>query len=217
MGKSHAYRLIEAAGVVSAMSPMGDIPANERQLRGMKHKGNLPGDIYVPQSYDACQTPAYALDPLLPFITRRGWRVWEPAAGAGLLVEGLYDAGFVERQVIGTDILTGQNFFEYEPGQGHWDVLVTNPPFSIKYEWLKRCYELGKPWALLMPVEMLGAQTAQAMFARYGLQLMLLDKRVDFRMPKKGFAGSAQFPTAWFTWGLDLGAQIVFATITKGK
>ena len=174
-------------------------------------KSNRAGDAYVPQGYDACQTPAYAIDPVLPFI-RPNWTVWEPACGDGLLVEALYDAGRAERAVVGTDLLSGQNFFEYEPDD--WHCIVTNPPFSIKYDWLKRCYELGKPFALLLPVETLGAKSAQELFAANGLELMLLDRRVNFKMPNKGWDGAgAQFPVAWFTWQFDLGAQIVFAKL----
>jgi hypothetical protein len=33
MGRSHAYRLIEAAAVIDNLSPIGDIPQNEAQLR----------------------------------------------------------------------------------------------------------------------------------------------------------------------------------------
>lgn len=179
-----------------------------------RDKSHSAGDVYVPQHYDACQTPAAALDPLLPYL-RIEWTVWEPAAGEGLLVEGLYDAGWRESEVIGSDILTGQNFFDYAPAR--WDALVTNPPFSIKYKWLERCYALGKPWALLMPVEMLGAKTAQQMFAEHGVEVLFLDGRVNFKMPRAGWTGAgAQFPVAWFTWGMDLGAQMVFAKL-KGK
>ena len=33
MGRSHAYRLIEAAGVIDNLSPIGDLPKNEAQVR----------------------------------------------------------------------------------------------------------------------------------------------------------------------------------------
>jgi hypothetical protein len=168
-----------------------------------------PADIYVPQGSDACQTPAYALDPLLPYLDRN-WTVWEPASGEGLLVEGLYDRGFSD--VIGTDLLTGLNFFEFEPPT--WDCLVTNPPFSLKFKWLERCYQLGKPFALLLSVETLGAQAAQDMFREFGVEVIFLNKRVNFKMPNKGWeGGGAQFPTAWFTWGLKLGTPMIFARL----
>lgn len=176
-------------------------------------KTNRGGNVYVPQGYDNCQTPAYAIDPLLPYLLPH-WTVWEPACGEGLLVEALYDAGRQEGQVIGTDLTLGQNFFHTNPPR--WDCLVTNPPFSIKYDWLARCYELDKPFALLLPVETLGAKTAQDLFAANGLEVIFMDRRVNFKMPNKGWEGAgAQFPVAWFTWQFNLGAQMVFARLSR--
>lgn len=170
---------------------------------------------YEPQGFDACQTPAYALDPLIPYLDGH-LTFWEPAAGEGLLVEALYDSDINDGTVVGvitSDILTGQNFFDYQP-EHEWDCIVTNPPFSLKFPWLKRCYELGKPFALLLPVETLGTKTAQDMFREYGVEVILMDKRVNFKMPNKGWeGGGAQFPVAWFTWGLNIGSPLTFARL----
>lgn len=176
-------------------------------------KKAVDSDEYVPKGMDACQTPAYAIDPILPYLRQFDY-LWEPAAGEKYLVEAMYDASFKTEQIIISDILTGDNFFDFEPDR--WDCIFTNPPFSIKFKWLNRCYELGKPFALLMPVETLGTQTAQHLFRDYGMELILLDKRIDFKMPVKGWEGSAQFPTAWYTWGLGIGSDITYATIDKG-
>lgn len=171
-------------------------------------------DIYTPQGMDACQTPAYALDPLLPYLT--GFKtIWEPACGEGLLVDALQDCTPDRFTVIGSDILDGRNFFDFEPDG--WDCLVTNPPYSIKFQWIARCYTLGKPFALLMPVETLGAKTAQDLFERYGVEILLLDKRVNFKMPVKGWeASGSQFPVFWLCWKL-LPQQVMFGKITNGK
>lgn len=180
---------------------------------GMKPKQNYTSGIYTPQGMDACQTPPYALDPILPYLDQ-SWTLWEPAAGELYLVNALYDAGFHQEQVIASDIMTAQNFFDYVPDED-WDCLVTNPPFGIKYEWMERCYEFDKPFALLLPLETLGAKAAQTLFKRFGVEIVLMDKRVDFKMPDKGWDSSAQFPTAWFTWGLEIGSQLTFSTINK--
>ena len=177
----------------------------------MKPKTNRAGDPQTSHPFDQCQTPPYAVAPLVPYL-RPDWRIWEPAAGEGLLVAALLDAGIAE--VISTDLLTGQDFFIGCPES--WDALVTNPPYSVKYRWLARCYALGKPFALLMPVETLGAKTAQVLFAAHGVEIIFLDKRVDFKMPNKGWGGSAaQFPVAWYTHGLDIGHPMTFATLHK--
>lgn len=168
-----------------------------------------PGDIYKPAKYDACQSPLYAMDPVLPYL-RPGQTIWEPAAGEGNLVKAMRDNGLT---VIDSDILTGQNFFEYEPPA--WNVLVTNPPYSIKFEWLERCYELGKPFALLLPVETLGTGTAIRLFERYGLEMILLKQRIDFKMPNAEWSGGgAQFSTFWLTWKLT-GQPVTIGEMVK--
>ena len=183
------------------------VPADTAE-RPMKPKVNRAGSLYEPRGFDACQTPSYAIDPLIPYLPVR-WTIWEPACGEGHLVDAFADAG---RVVVASDIIQGCNFFEHEPET--WDCLITNPPYSIKYPWLERCYALGRPFALLLPVETLGAQRAQALFVEHGVQIILLDKRINFKMPNVGWEGSsAQFPVAWFTWGFELETQIVFAKL----
>jgi ribosomal protein L37AE/L43A len=168
-----------------------------------------PATPFQPQGQDACQTPPYAIDPLLPYINHNR-TVWEPAAGEGHLVEAFYDAGF--QSVISSDLITGQNFLEHEP-DADWNMIVTNPPFSLKYEFLERCYALGKPFALLVPVEMIGAGRAQALMKEYGFEMMLLNRRIDFKMPNAGWnGGGSQFPTLWLCWNL-LPQQIVFGDV----
>jgi len=174
----------------------------------MKPKSNRRGDPKKSNGFDRCQPPAYALDPLLLHL-RKDWIIWEPAAGEGNIVNTLKARGHI---VVGTDILSNHNFFEWTPPQ--WDCIVTNPPYSVKYEWLHCCYRLGKPFALLLPVETMGAAKAQRLFEQYGFELMLLNRRVNFKMPNKEYAGGgAQFPTAWFTHGLDIGRPITFSKI----
>src|SRR5687768_495158 len=151
----------------------------------MRPKINRAGNIKESKEFDRCQTPAYALDPLLPYL-RPDWVIWESAAGAGRLSQALTPHA---RQIVESDILDERNFFTYQPPT--FDAIVTNPPYSSKFAWLARCYALAKPFALLVPVEMIGAKTAQRLMERHGAELLLLDKRVNFEMPNKGEEGSA--------------------------
>ena len=45
-------------------------------------------------------------------------------------------------------IVTGQDFFDYEPDK--WDVMVSNPPFTNKRKYFERALSFGKPFALIM-------------------------------------------------------------------
>jgi hypothetical protein len=133
----------------------------------------------------------------------------------GTLVKEMRLRGY---SVISGDINHGNDFFTDKRPSLPKTTLVTNPPYSIKYEWLERCYEIGNPFALLMPVEMLGTAKGQRLFDKYGIEVIFMSPRVDFYMPNKGYEGAgAQFPTAWFTWKLNLPQQINFARLNKPK
>jgi hypothetical protein len=174
---------------------------------------------YNTGTYDECQTPPYALEPLLPYLkTKQYDYMWDCACGQMTLIKKLKSHYFA---VIGTDILYGDDFFDnngYIQFLPEKVTIVTNPPYSLKYEWLQHCYYLGFPFALLMPIEMLGTAKGQRLFDKYGIEVIFMSPRVDFYMPHKGYeGGGAQFPTAWFTWKLNLPQQINFATLNKPK
>lgn len=55
--------------------------------------------------------------------------------------------------VVNSHIEYGQDFFDYEPKE--WDVIISNPPYHNKRAFWERCLDLGKPFALLLPVNIL--------------------------------------------------------------
>lgn len=171
---------------------------------------------YTPGKYDSCQTPPYALEPLLPYLDISK-RILEPAAGKGTIIRTLKRNYF---DVVKADILydPDMDFFNLMWVDVNNAIQVTNPPYSVKYKWLEKSYHLNIPFALLMPVEMLGTAKGQKLFNKYGIEIIFISPRVDFYMPNKGYeGGGAQFPTAWFTWKLNLPKEINFATLNKPK
>lgn len=185
----------------------------------MKPKTNRKGDQNASNLMDRCETPAYAMDPLIPYLPKLRYgdqHIWEPACGSGRIVRVLHGYEGAGYSVIGTDVLQGEkyNFFEMPMPTGV-EVIVTNPPYSCKPQFIRRCYELGKPFALLVPVETIGTGTVQRMMERHGAELLLLNKRVNFYMPHKGLDGNgAQFPVLWFCWRM-LPAPLVYGKLTR--
>lgn len=178
----------------------------------MKPKINRAGVSTRSSNYDRCQTPGYALDPLLPYLPK-DWYIWECAAGRGNLVSTLQYYGYT---VTGTDIeWDDMDFFQCGPEfVPYYDAIVTNPPYSVKYQWLAHCYELGKPFALLMPVEMIGTKTGARLFDKYGIEIIYPTPRINFFMPEAGYTGNgAQFPTAWYCWKLGIGQEKTFVDV----
>lgn len=154
---------------------------------------------------DDFQTPVSAILDFAPFVPRG--IVWDPACGKGNVVRGFDTMGF---RVHGSDIKTGDDFLSPHAAQARdFDVIVTNPPYSIKDKFIARCLEIGKPWALLMPVTALGEQWRVEMWRRNGIQLVLPPERIRFETPYNKKSDPWLF-TMWFCHGFNLPREINF-------
>lgn len=162
---------------------------------------------------DQCQTPPYALAPLLPYLPKESV-IWEPCCGEGNIVSALTREGY---SVVGSDIESGQDFRYWQPP--HFDLIVTNPPYSqpLKNEFFARAYQLGKPFAFLVQVDTVGNKGWQLYAKEFGYEQMHLDERIDFKMPGKGYKrGGANFAVTWLCWRL-LPERVIFGHIEKPK
>lgn len=124
---------------------------------------------------DEVYTPFYAVEPLLEFIPKDKI-IWCPfdekwSAFYQLFVEQGY-------KVIRSSIIEGQDFFTYEP-QEHWDIMISNPPFSKKNKVLERAFNFNKPFALLLPVNSIQGKGRHKIFNNQ-IQLLVFDLRVDY-------------------------------------
>ena len=143
-------------------------------------------------------TPYYAVDPIIKYIPH-DWKVWCPfdkewSAFYQEFMCGGYD-------VIKSHIDDGKDFFEYEPDD--YDVIISNPPFSIKDKILERLYELGKPFAILLPLNSLQGKSRFKYFSQ-GIQILAFDERIGYHnqdhmdSPVEG----SPFATAYFCRGV---------------
>lgn len=155
------------------------------------------------KSDDRYGTPAQAVDLIIPYL-KPDWLIWECAAGAGSIVHYLEKHGF---QVIGTD--TEHDFILGKPLE--CDCIVTNPPYSLKNHFIRECYQIGKPFALLMPLTALESEDRQKYFRKHGIELIIPNSRIQYTLPDGSKRSHGNwFSSAWFTWGLDIGNQLTF-------
>jgi len=152
---------------------------------------------------DEIFTPEYAINPLLPYLDTRGV-IWDCAFGIGKLAEHFRKKGFV---VIGKD---SEDFLDTDLD---CDYIITNPPYSKKDEFLKRAFELDKPFAFLMPLTALEGKRRGELYKKYGIQLIIPNRRINFVMPNK--QGSSWFQTAWFCYKLNLPKDLMFVELEK--
>lgn len=134
--------------------------------------------LYSSGKNDECLTLDYAVKPILKYIPKTAV-VWCPFDKA--------DSAFVRlikekgNEVIHSHIDNGQDFFYYQPSE-HWDLIVSNPPFTNKRKVFERVLSFGKPFALIMSNTWLNDAAPVQIFNEYEkqLQLLLFDRRMKF-------------------------------------
>lgn len=142
------------------------MPQNKGYLTA---KSNKESDEYF--------TPDYAVYPILKYLNSfyiKNPIIWCPFdKETSQYVKIFKEAGY---KVIYSHIDDGKNFFEYEPN--HYDIIISNPPFSFKDEVLKRLYVLNKPYAILLPLPSLQGQKRFKYLK--DTQALIFDKRINF-------------------------------------
>lgn len=154
---------------------------------------------------DFFQTPDYAIQPIIEFIPKN-YKIWEPACATGNIVNYFSRIGY---SITGTDITNQINFFSSDMD---CDCIITNPPYSIKDKWIERCYTLGKPFMLLLPLTALEGKYRQSIYRKNGVEIILMNKRINYETPS-GKGKGAWFASAWFTYGFNMKNQITFLEI----
>lgn len=156
---------------------------------------------------DELYTPDYAIKPLLKYLPKDKI-IWECTDfGESNITKLLKQNGY---NVISThkdnfDFLTDIPNFDF-------DIIITNPPYSLKNEFLKKCYEYDKPFCLLLPLTSLEGIERGKMFREKGIDVLVLDRRCDFMDNKK----SNWFNTSWFCYKV-LPKQLIFEELHKGE
>ena len=127
---------------------------------------------------DEVYTPAYAVKPILKYIDRGNkpqYSIWCPFdKEESEFVKLIRAEG---HKVICSHIDEGKNFFYWEPEE-YYDYIISNPPFSIKDDVLKRLYELNKPYAMLLPIPSLQGQKRFSYMK--DCQALIFDKRINY-------------------------------------
>lgn len=150
---------------------------------------------------DECYTPAYAVEPLLEFLPKDKV-IYECTSGISLnIVNYLKEKGFNCIPSEGRDFLNDE--------LPEFDLVVTNPSYSNKDEFIKKCYELNKPFALLLPITTLQGNKRGQWFMNNGIEVLVLNQRVDFTGK-----GSPHFGVAWFCHNL-LPEKLMFKNIER--
>jgi hypothetical protein len=181
----------------------------------MPRKPKLP-QKEISNGRDLFQTPNYATELLVPFIPKKIKTIWECAVGGYKIYNVLASMRF---NVIGTDIneRPAIDFLKSKTLPSHplkVDMIITNPPYSLKRKFYEHCLTFQIPFALLIPADYSGWIIKAV---QDGAEKIIPTRRIDYITPTglSGGRSSSMFHSMWLTWGFKLGKTETFVELTQ--
>ena len=142
---------------------------------------------------DELYTPEEAIYPILKYLDKSKI-YWECTDfGESNITKILKENGF---KVVSTN--KDELDFLNDTAKFNFDVIITNPPYSLKNEFLHKCYEYNKPFLLLLPLTTLEGKERNKLYREKGIEIIVLDKRINFMKNKN----NVWFNTSWFCKGI---------------
>jgi hypothetical protein len=155
------------------------------------------GAINFPKD-DSYMTPKEVWESIAHLISKDKI-IWECFYGDGKSGEYLTDLGFmVEHQEI--------DFFDVP--SFNYDILVSNPPYSMKPKVFKRLAEIDKPFMMLVPVSTMTKKFLKTYF-QDKIQIIIPKSRIHFI--KNGLqTNKSWFDTIWICYKMNFDKDIIF-------
>lgn len=160
---------------------------------------------------DEFYTPRYAVKPILEFIPATA-KVWCPFdTKQSIIVDEIRRKGNI---CFHSHIDDGEDFFTTDPCG---DIIISNPPYSIKGAVFQRLFDIGKPFAMLVGVAgLFESQKRFDMFASNEFEILYLNRRISYFKSFEDQKPSLNppFSSVWLCSKL-LPKQIMFREIDK--
>ncbi len=147
---------------------------------------------------DAYNTPKEVWESISHLIPKDK-TIWECFYGDGKSGQHFKELGFecIHDKI---DFFNDPNF--------EYDILISNPPYSIKAKVFKRLSEIDKPFIMLVPVSTMTKQYLKTYF-KDNIQIIIPKKRIQFI--KNGEQTSrCWFDTIFITYKMNLDKDIIF-------
>lgn len=155
--------------------------------------------------HDDYMTPKYAWENVKDFIPKDKV-IWEAFYGNGQSGTYLKELGF---NTIHEDI----DFFENDLGE----IVVSNPPFTLIPQVLKRLKDLNKPFIMIMPSSKINTQYFRKLFSddENPIQIIIPRKRIQFQKLENGVIDANQkqacnFDCFYYCWQMKLPRDIIW-------
>ncbi len=65
-----------------------------------------------------------------------------------------------------------------------YDLILTNPPFSLKNEFIDKAIKIGKPWLFLLPISVFDSKKRFELLKNLDLSIFIFNHRINFNNSK---------------------------------
>jgi hypothetical protein len=141
-----------------------------------KMEGVQP-DLYI--------TPDKGIEPIVAFLEwiniSKEICILEPCAGTHAITNFLKSKGYYN--VLERDLyeLPEKHDFLVEDIPNEVQLIITNPPFSDKLKFLMKCYNSGRPFALLSQLSTLGNRGTGTLMMERGVRVIYVCPKLNFK------------------------------------
>ena len=169
---------------------------------------------------DNYATPAWCVDRLLeakPKFWTNAATVLEPCAGDGAIIRATQEFEVVPRGWVAIELRKAKaiwaalkklqyttpicgDLFKSFPHDEHYDLALTNPPFSLAWEMLHFLWKYTDHICFLLRLNFLGAEYRQAWLQQHMPDIYVLPNRPQFAKNKEGKWGTDSIEYAWMHW-----------------
>lgn len=173
-------------------------------MNGLTLRAGVKSHSYADRRADLYETPAEATRALLK-VESFPHLIWEPACGRGAITRVLRAAG---HGVLASDLNAygaGQDFqFDFlERYRTEVPAIITNPPYRVAAQFVRRATEQAPKVAMLMRLAFLESEARRDVLEQAGLARVHVFRNRLPMMHRDGWAGpraSSAIAFAWFVW-----------------
>lgn len=128
----------------------------------------------IPEIDDLAETHPLTTQTILSTLEPfKGCNILDPCCGKSMMANELRNHG---HNMICRDLFSLEQHHDFLVDSLPPDIgfIVAHPPFTMKRAFLERCYELGRPFALLLPLLSLGTEAIGELLHRNGCEVRII-------------------------------------------
>ena len=185
---------VKSPAVFNASQPVETETDLVKKEQPTRHRFKFLKETVNPDLFETSGELLSLLGEVVGTIRENKWVVLEPCCGNDAIVNYLQGYGI---SVIARDKFTKPESHDVlkDPMPDGVDMVITNPPFNLKFEILARLVEYVKPFILLLPLETMATKTFHKIVGETKFDLIIPIGRSRFL-----HAGKIRDvgPTAWY-------------------